>query len=288
MYANSSLYRPPLILLNRPLKKERNKNLSSSEFSFMQQHFEQLNKYYDKIYVLSLSRLTERIDYINRALNGLRFEFFFGVDKQTVSLDELKQQGLFSQEQYELFYKKPKEIPLGMLCCSLGHLKIYEHIIENNFAKTLILEDDAVPVLDELNKFSVIIKELPDNWDLFYLGYEKNEKLKLKQKMNRLLLTTFRHHAQLKLTRDVFKNYYAVPVSPHISKAGFHDCTHAYAITVEGARKALAAGRPVRFNPDNLLAWLNCTGKMNGYVSTNKLFNQLSAFSNKGISLTVD
>lgn len=254
----------------------------------MQEYFRQLNQYYDKIYVLSLSRLTQRIDYINKTLSGLNFEFFFGVDKQTVSLEELKQQGVYSQEQYKLVYKKPNEIPLGMLCCSLGHLKIYEHIVQNNTPKTLILEDDAVPITGELIKFSIIANELPGDWELFYLGYEKNESLRFKQKINRLLLTTFRHHAQLNLTRDVFKNYYATPVSPHISKAGFHDCTHAYAITLEGAKKALNRGMPVRFHPDNLLAWLNCTGQIKGYVSSTKLFNQLTAFSNEVISLTAD
>lgn len=254
----------------------------------MQKHFEQLNEYYDKIYVLTLPRLTERLEYINETLRGLHFEFFYGVDKQEVSLAELKHQGVYSQQQYHIFYKKPKEIPLGMLCCSMGHLKIYEHIVKHNIQRTLILEDDAVPVTRELNKFSAIAKELPADWELFYLGYEKNENLRLKQKMNRLLLTTFRHHAQLKLTSEVIKNYYAVPVSSHISKAGFHDCTHAYAITLEGARKALALGTPVRFHPDNLLAWLNCTGQIKGYVSSSKLFNQLSAFSNKVVSLTVD
>jgi len=254
----------------------------------MQQYFEQLNEYYDKIYVLSLSRLTERIDYINQVLSGLKFEFFFGVDKQTVSLDELKQQGLYSQEQYQLFYKKPKEIPLGMLCCSLGHLKIYEHIVQNNIPKTLILEDDAIPVTVGLKKFSAIAKELPDDWELFYLGYEKNENLRLKQKMNRLLLTTFRHHAQLKLSAEVIKNYYAVPVSPHISKAGFHDCTHAYSVSLEAAKKLLQFKHPVRFHPDNLLSYMNGIGQLKSYIAKPKLFNQLTAFVNQMDSLTLD
>jgi hypothetical protein len=48
----------------------------------MQDRFRLLNEYYDKIYVLSLPRLTQRIEHIKRTLSGLNFEFFFGVDKQ--------------------------------------------------------------------------------------------------------------------------------------------------------------------------------------------------------------
>src|SRR5215831_8350832 len=141
----------------------------------MKERFRLLNEYYDKIYVLSLPRLTERIEHIKRTLDGLNFEFFFGVDKADVSMDQLKQQGLYTTEHYQQFYKKPKEISLGMLCCSLGHLKIYETIVENNYGKTLVLEDDALPILESLDFFSRIIKELPEEWEILYLGCEKNE-----------------------------------------------------------------------------------------------------------------
>lgn len=252
----------------------------------MQSYFQYLNAYFDKIVVLTLPRLTDRIDYIKKTFEGLNYEFFYGVDKQTTSLAELKQQGRYNTELFRKFYKKPLEISTGMLCCSLGHVRIYEYIIEKGYQKTLILEDDAVPVADQLSKFPQIIKELPENWDLFYLGYEKNEQFGVKEKINRFLLTSFQHHAQLKLTREFVKNYYPVPVSSFIAKAGFHDCTHAYAVTLDAAGKLLQYTKPIRFHPDNLLSYMNCTGLLNGYISRHKLFNQLSAFVNKLDSLT--
>ena len=248
--------------------------------------FQFLNNYFDKILVLTLPRLTNRIEYIKNTFEGLNYEFFYGVDKQLTSLEELKSRGLYTTDAYRKFYKKPAEIPLGMLCCSLGHINIYNHIIENKFSKTLILEDDAVPVMKELEKFPEIIKELPDDWELFYLGYEKHEHAGMKGTLNRLFLTLFPHHAQLKLNRRVFKNYYAVPVSPLIAKAGFHDCTHAYAVTLDGACKLKEHSLPVSSHPDNLLAYLNCSGILAGYISRTKLFNQMSAFVNEIDSLT--
>jgi glycosyl transferase family 25 len=90
----------------------------------------------------------------------------------------------------------------------------------------------------------------------------------------------------MKLNRNVFARYYPIKVSPHIAIAGFHDCTHAYSVTLEGAKKILSHQQPVAFNPDNLLSFLNCTGQLKAYISRPKLFNQLSAFINKMNTLT--
>ena len=254
----------------------------------MQSPYLYLNEYFDKILVLTLPRLTNRIEYMKKTFEGLDYDFFYGIDKESTSLNELKEQGLYSTEQYKKFYKKKQDMATGMLCCALGHINIYQYILEKGFQRTLILEDDAVPVTENLSAFSAIINQLPKNWEVLYLGYEKNERLGLKQKLNRLLLVAFPHHTQLKLSREIFRNYYPAPVSALVARAGFHDCTHAYAVTTEGARKLLQYSNPVQFHSDNLLAYLNCTGKLNGYISQVKLFNQLSAFVNKVDSLTLD
>ena len=248
--------------------------------------FDSLNNYYDKILVLTLPRLTDRMAYFKKTFVGLNYEFFYGIDKEHTSMEILKNEGLYSTEAYRKYYKKPQEISLGMLCCSLGHFKIYDYIIKNNFAKTLIFEDDAIPVVEELKKFSAIVRELPADWEMLYLGYEKHDQFGWKEKLNRLILTLIPHHTQLKLNRDIFKNYYASPVSAQIAKAGFHDCTHAYSVTLEGAKKLMAMQNPVTFHPDNLISFLVCSGKLNGYISNPKLFNQLTAFNNQQSSLT--
>jgi glycosyl transferase family 25 len=257
-------------------------------FVAMQEYFQPINEYYDKIYVLTLPRLTDRIAYINKTLKGLDFEFFFGVDKQNTSLERLKRDGIYSTEAYRQFYKKPAEIPLGMLCCSLGHLQIYENIVQNGYHKTLILEDDAMPVEESLAYFPQIIGELPSDWELLYLGYEKNETNGIKEKIKKLVYTLFPFHSQLKMTPQLYSHYYPVNISAHISKAGFHDCTHAYSVTLEGAKKLLQLKNPVRFHPDNLLSYMNGTGQLKSYIAKPKLFNQLTAFVNQMSSLTSD
>lgn len=254
----------------------------------MQRYFQALNDYYDKIYVLTLPRLTERIAYINQTLKGLDFELFFGTDKQQVSLEGLKHEGVYSTEAYRQFYKKPTEISLGMLCCSIGHLQIYESIVQNGYQKTLILEDDAMPLEESLPLFSQTIGELPTDWELLYLGYEKNENNGVKENIKKLVYTLLPFHSQLKMTPQLYAHYYPVNVSTHIARAGFHDCTHAYSITLEAAKKLLQFRRPVRFHPDNLLSYMIGTGQLKGYIAKPKLFNQLTAFVNQLNSLTAD
>ncbi len=251
----------------------------------MKEYYQHLNQYYDKIYVLSLPRLKERIEYINKVLAGLNFEFFWGTDKQETSLEKLKSSGLYTTENYRVFYKKPSDINLGMLCCSLGHLHIYENIVQNGYGKTLILEDDVVPQTG-LADFPQIVAELPADWEIFYLGYEKNESGGWTKKIKQAFYKTFNTHAQLNMSKQIYSNYYPRKISKQIARAGFHDCTHAYSVSQAGAAKLLTRQKPVSFHPDNLLSYMIATGEVKGYISRKKLFNQLSAFNQEIESLT--
>ncbi len=254
----------------------------------MNTHFEYLNDYYDKIYVLSLPRLKERIAHINKELKGLNFEFFWGVDKNDSNLQELTDQKIFSPELFKSYYKTPSAIHLGMLCCSLGHVNIYKDIIQHNYQKTLILEDDTILLKKNLLFFPQIAAEFPTDWELMYLGYEKNEVYGLTQKLKRFVYRLTNSHASLKLTRFMFKNYYPRKISEHIAHAGFHDCTHAYAVTLEAAKKLLKQQTPVYFNADNLLSYMVSNKTIKGYIVMPKLFSQLTVFENKFNSMTSD
>jgi glycosyl transferase family 25 len=59
-----------------------------------------------------------------------------------------------------------------------------------------------------------------------------------------------------------------------LSKAGFHDCTHAYAITNEAAKILLHQQTPISSTADNLLAFAITNQLLNGYISQPKLINQ--------------
>lgn len=252
----------------------------------MDRDFRAINAYFDKIYILTLPRLKDRIAYFTRDLQGLNYEVFYGVDKEEVSLAALKEQGIYNTAAYSGVYKKRAEMNMGMLCCSLGHVKIYESIIAHNYQRVLILEDDAFPMPENLPRFPQICAALPSDWEVFYLGYEGNETYGWIQKLKRVLYMSFPFHSSLHLSREIYANYYPRTLSPFIARAGFHDCTHAYAVTLEGARKLLQRQSPVAYNADNLLAFAIARQEVKGYISRPKLFNQRTAFVHELHSLT--
>ena len=64
------------------------------------------------------------------------------------------------------------------------------------------------------------------------------------------------------------------PYSAHLKKAGFHDCTHAYAVTMEAAQKLLAAQTPVVYRADDLLSSTIMKGELAAYITQPKFFDQ--------------
>lgn len=254
----------------------------------MQAAFKSFNIYFDKIWVLTLPRLKDRMNSIRTRLQGLDYEFFYGIDKETLDYAPMEQLGWYSQKRYQQYYRKPPVMSKGMLSCSLGHLRMYEAIIRNGYKRTLILEDDALPVIQYLALFPSVMQSVPEDWEVIYMGYEKNEQFGIAQHLKRWAYITWPSHAKLKLSRRIYSNYYPRTISTHIARAGFHDCTHAYAVTIEGAKKLLQLQSPVAFNADNLLAYACATKMINGYISRPKLFNQLTAFDGSLPSLTSD
>ena len=65
-----------------------------------------------------------------------------------------------------------------------------------------------------------------------------------------------------------------VMYQPHLMRAGFHDCTHAYAVSLSGAKKLLKAQDPVIYRADNLLSALIMKGDLNAFICKPVLFNQ--------------
>jgi len=64
------------------------------------------------------------------------------------------------------------------------------------------------------------------------------------------------------------------PFSKHLLKAGFHDLTHAYAVTDKACEKLIDQQTPVVFNSDSLLTYLVMNGKLNAFITRPQFFTQ--------------
>ncbi|MEO5783458.1 MAG: hypothetical protein ABIQ07_09320 [Ginsengibacter sp.] len=88
----------------------------------------------------------------------------------------------------------------------------------------------------------------------------------------------------LKWDHTIINNLYPKHFGKHLSVAGFHDYTDAYAISLSGAKKLHEHQSPVSYVADNLLAVASASKKLNAFISHPKLFQQLS----QGESTTFD
>ena len=140
-----------------------------------------LNKLFDKVLVLTLehdfneedfianSNLTptakSRIERIKERLNGLDYEFFYGVDGSKVGFKDLH------TDSNGMVKVMPQNLTFGQIGCSLSHVKMYEKIAISDWEKVLILEDDCT-FFPEFSNVENYMSQLPNDWGMVYLGWD--------------------------------------------------------------------------------------------------------------------
>ena len=233
-----------------------------------------LEHFFDKIVVVSVPRFTDRHEKVKQRLEGLAFDFFWGADK--LKLDEalLKKDGTYDEEQTKKNQRQGKALNLGEIACSLSHRMLYEEMIRQQWKKVLVLEDDVLPLIDNMAALPVALQELPDDWELVYLGYLKHEKVTAGLKTKQFFYKIASALGLMRWSFTMVNNLLPKPFSKHLKKAGFHDCTHAYAITLSAAKKLRAVQTPVVYRADDLLSATIMKGKLKAFVTEPKFFDQ--------------
>lgn len=101
-----------------------------------------------KSYVINLKRRNDRLEKINLPFN---YEIFEATDGKIDFADyPIKQQGFMG--------------------CWDSHRRLFTHVKNNKLDMVLVLEDDIEVCDDFNNKLSKVMSELPEDWDLLYLG----------------------------------------------------------------------------------------------------------------------
>jgi glycosyl transferase family 25 len=233
-----------------------------------------LQDYFDKVLVLTVPRFKERQEKVKQRLEGISFQFFYGADKNDLTDGSISHIYRYDKKNSLAVRQYFPPLNTGEIACSLSHRMLYNAMVDNNWNHVLVLEDDVVPAAEQLHLLKNCLEELPGDWELFYLGYLKNEKpatgKKLKQAWYRFMASLGLSH----LSKGMIRNLLPKEFSRHLWKAGFHDCTHAYAVSLSGAQKLLAAQTPVVQRADNLLSSLVLKDEIKAFASKKFLFNQ--------------
>ncbi len=249
--------------------------LSASTTKFLEQFF-------SKIVVVSVPRFTARHEKIKQRLNGLAYDFFWGADKLQLDMETIKTDGTYDDAKTKQLHRFGKGLNLGEVACSLSHRMIYEQMIANNWKNVLIFEDDVVPLYENLEQLSQALNELPTDWELLYLGYLKHENVTLGLRVKQFFYKIGSSFGLMKWNSIMIRNLLPKKITPHLKKAGFHDCTHAYAITLEAAKKLVAEQTPVVYRADDLLSYNVMKETIKGFVTEPKFFDQ-EAFHDQSI-----
>ena len=237
--------------------------------------FEPLNNFFDKIYVITLERATDRHLHILQQLKGLNYTLMYGTDKLNINRENLVSNKQFDEALATEHHIMNKEMNLGEIACSFSHRMVYEDVVKNKYNRVLILEDDIIVDIKNLSLFYEITKELPEDWGLWYLGFAKNEQPPATAFLKKLFYHfLFATGIKKKFNHTVINNLYPAPFSKHLQKAGFHDCAHAYAITGKTAATFLAMQTPVSYIADHLLAYAASNQVVKSFITLPRLINQ--------------
>lgn len=254
-------------------------NLQRKSFMLTSPHkklFSEVNAYFNHTYVLTILRATERHKAISTELAGLNFSFFYGYDKQELSIEMLEKEGIYNMQKAVKNNRYGKPMKLGEIACSMGHKAIYEDMLAKGYSNALILEDDVIVNTSAAFDFAKIMQQLPDNWDVVYFDYLKNDKTNLFTRFKQLVYHLQKMAGKLKFTHIAINNLYAKPFSSNLKIAGYHDYASAYAISNKAAKLLVQLQTPIAYPADHVLPYAITNKLLNGFITVPKIFCQLS------------
>jgi glycosyl transferase family 25 len=138
----------------------------------------------------------------------------------------------------------------------------------------MIFEDDVLPLPVNFPKLGAALSELPPDWGLIYLGYTKHEIVTPELKRKQFFYKAISPFKLTKWNYKMARNMLPKKFSAHLKKAGYHDCTHAYAITNQTASKLINKQTPVIFKADNLLSYVILNEEIKAFVTEPQFFVQ--------------
>ena len=142
-----------------------------------------MDQFFDKIYVVTLESSKDRIESMESQFKRLGIKNY--IMFPAAAEDERRARGSREELIKEQMWAFPGNkfhctmecschgaghvLSDGQIASSVSHARVYEDIAAKGYSRCLVLEDDCV-FLEAVQKFDEIIKDLPDDWDLLYLG----------------------------------------------------------------------------------------------------------------------
>lgn len=116
-----------------------------------------------KTYVINLDRSPDRLKSIKQQCKdqGIHFNRWRAYDGSKLNFKKLIKNNILNPK---------NNMMKGAIGCSMSHINLWKYCQSQKDDIILVLEDDCLIDSDFKKKLSIYIKQLPKNWDLFYLG----------------------------------------------------------------------------------------------------------------------
>lgn len=204
---------------------------------------------------------------------GIAFEFFDATMGNELSAEEI---AAVYDEQAALHHKTiPRKLHVSNIGCCLSHRRLYAEIERRELPSALILEDDAQPLPERLSHLSQCISELPADWDLLYLGIRGHRRAPLSFRLKLHFMLPFARLLQprkYRLSHAESSRLYLRPYSERLDRAGYHQGTHAYAVSRKGAAILHAQFARISAPADASIGTLILEGKLNAFAVRENMF----------------
>lgn len=241
--------------------------------------FASLKDLHDRVYVLTIPSAAERHENVRSQLGEGNYEFVFGVDKQTVTKEELTASGIYDEKLARKTDRRNKSMTLGHICCSIGHRMIYERFLETGAGRALIFEDDVV--VNDVSEAlaAAAVRNIPADAELIYWGWEGGGYRPSFGPLKQALYHVQHSLGLLRYDHTMIRNLYSRPVNEYFDAAGKHFLAHSYTVTRPAAEKLIEWNTPIKLNADNALLYAVLSGDVRAYISRTQFFGQRSADS---------
>lgn len=246
--------------------------------------FNNLNQYFDHIYVLTLDDAADRQENITKVLNGLNWSFFKATDKNNLDESKFDSENIYDDVKHKNTKRTTRSMKVGEVACALSHVRMYQHMLDNNFNHVLILEDDVLPEYDSLAEFDNVIRQLPKDWEVLMMGYYGEKLPNFKYMIQQKVYSVF-HHLHLfnwhKVSKKWIDEICLSEYSNDLYNIGKVLGTHAYAVNQSAAKKFIAYQTPVILQADRIFNYYKADNQLKAFALKKTMFtlSELSEIS---------
>lgn len=236
-----------------------------------------IEAYFDAVWVLSLRGSKARHVHLKKALFPLNYTLCWGIEGKDYTEAALIQQGIYDPEAARMHTNERRGLAVPEIACAWSHRRLYEAMIAQGLRQVLVLEDDVAPCETAIQALPQVLRALPRDWEFCYFGYYGNERYDLGQRIKQSL---YRITQPLGITRRVGRKIgrkrYPRSYAKHLSYAGFHYGSHAYALRASAAKKLIQHQQPIAFVTDILFAHLIYKAQLKAFIAVPNLFDNRS------------